>query len=556
MIELTKLIIFISLTTILFWSAGKIIANIFFKDVYTYNFNENQILNIFLGIITVSVISLMINFVIPLEKKINTLIFTLIILYGFFKYIEEFNKKFFLIILPIILISSLLIYKSNNFAPDAALYHLPFIKIINTEKIIFGLSNLHFRFGHISIIQYNSAFLNNFLFFEKGITIMPALISGAFLTFLINKLLNFKTVNFVYLLSFFILVFSITYLDRYSNYGNDAPGFIFGALSIIYYTKYIYEKKQIFLFISSLFIVFSFLIKPFLIILIALPGYIVFIKFVKNKKIDKRFFILPMIIFLWLLKTTINTGCLIYPMKITCFEKLSWADKEKTQFYEIAGEAASKGYMDLIKLKKEKLITMDDFNDSFNWTKIWFQNHFIIIINKISPYLLFLIIYLLVCFNIKDKTRINKLDNKIHFMNFFLAICTLYWFLKFPIYRYGVLFIILTLTISIIIFFNKIILKKKLLNLNRKLIFFLIIILVIINGNRIINNFSNPVWPVVFLKNTESYEEIFKKDMFIYTKSKYSCMYNRNLCSNWEINFKDFIIRNNYKFFIVKKNNP
>ncbi len=552
MIELIKIVIFVFLTTILFWSAGKIITNTFLKDITTVNPNENQIFNIFIGIIFISILSLMINFIYPLEKKINTLIFTIIIFYGFFKYQKEFNKNFFLIILPIILISSLFIYKSNNFMPDAALYHLPFIKIINSEKIIFGLSNLHFRFGHISVIQYSSAFLNNFIFIERGIIIMPALISGTFLTFITYKLLNFKTINFLYLLIFFILAFSVTHLDRYSNYGNDVPGFIFGTLSIIYYTKYIFEKKEIFLFISLLFIVFSFLIKPFLIILVALPGYIIFIKFIKRKKIDKKFFILPIIIFLWLLKTTINTGCLVYPMKITCFDNLSWADKEKTEFYEIAGEAASKGYMDLIKLKKDKEVTMDDFNDNFAWTKIWFENHFFIIINKISPYLLFIIIYLLFCIYIKDKSRVKKLDKKIHSMNFFLVISVLYWFLKFPIYRYGVLFIILTLTISTIIFFSKIITKNKLININKKIIFFLITVLVLINGNRIANSFSNPAWPEVFSKNSGGYKEIFKDDLFVYTKSKYSCMYDRNLCSNWEINFKNFKIQNDYKFFVVK----
>ena len=552
MIELIKIVIFVFLTTMLFWSAGKIITNTFLKDITTVNPNENQVFNIFIGIIFISILSLIINFIYPLEKKINTLIFIIIIFYGFFKYQKEFNKNFFLIILPIILISSLFIYKSNNFMPDAALYHLPFIKIINSEKIIFGLSNLHFRFGHISIIQYSSAFLNNFIFIEKGITIMPALISGTFLTFITYKLFNFKTINFLYLLIFFILAFSVTHLDRYSNYGNDVPGFIFGTLSIIYYTKYIFEKKEIFLFISLLFIVFSFLIKPFLIILVALPGYIIFIKFIKRKKIDKKFFILPIIIFLWLLKTTINTGCLVYPMKITCFDNLSWADKEKTEFYEIAGEAASKGYMDLIKLKKDKEVTMDDFNDNFTWTKIWFKNHFFIIINKISPYLLFIIIYLLFCIYIKDKSRVKKLDKKIHYMNFFLVISVLYWFLKFPIYRYGVLFIILTLTISTIIFFSKIITKNKLININKKIIFFLITVLVLINGNRIANSFSNPAWPEVFLKHSEGYQEIFKKGMFVYTKSRYMCMYNRNLCSHREINFEDLIIHKNYKFFITR----
>ena len=89
MIELAKIIIFIFLTTILFWSAGKIITNILFKDLAIINFKENQIFNIFIGIITISILSLIINFISPLEKKINTLIFMLIICYGFFKYKKD-----------------------------------------------------------------------------------------------------------------------------------------------------------------------------------------------------------------------------------------------------------------------------------------------------------------------------------------------------------------------------------------------------------------------------------------------------------------------------------
>ena len=38
-------------------------------------------------------------------------------------------------------------------------------------------------------------------------------------------------------------------------------------------------------------------------------------------------------------------------MKITCIKNLSWSDVNKTEFYEIAGEAASKGYLDIIKNK-------------------------------------------------------------------------------------------------------------------------------------------------------------------------------------------------------------
>ena len=83
------------------------------------------------------------------------------------------------------------------YRPDAGLYHLPFINILHHEKIVLGLSNLHFRFGHISIIQYFSAISNNILFGLNGIVFAGALISSAiiinFLFILLKKLEKFLT---------------------------------------------------------------------------------------------------------------------------------------------------------------------------------------------------------------------------------------------------------------------------------------------------------------------------------------------------------------------------
>ena len=56
------------------------------------------------------------------------------------------------------------------------MYHLPYTKIINDNKIIFGISNIHFRFGHTSILQYLNAIFNNYIFNSKGIIIPAAII--------------------------------------------------------------------------------------------------------------------------------------------------------------------------------------------------------------------------------------------------------------------------------------------------------------------------------------------------------------------------------------------
>ena len=317
-------------------------THILYKNTVKNYLYSNIYVQIFIGIIFVSIFSVIINFIYPLDRKINSIIFIVILIIGFYFFSSELKKNNFLKFGLIAFISTILLYKSKLFLPDAGLYHLPFIKIINSEKIIFGLSNLHFRFGHISIIQYSSGFLNNFIFLDNGITILPAILAGTFLIFLMNKIFFSKNIDINYLFIFFSFVFSIDYLDRYSNYGNDAPAFIFGILSIIFLIEYINSKKKESLFICSLLITFSFLIKLFFIILAVLPGYYFLINIFNRRVFEKKFLIIPVLIFLWTLKTLINSGCLIYPMKITCIKNLSWSDVNKTEFYEIAGEAAQR----------------------------------------------------------------------------------------------------------------------------------------------------------------------------------------------------------------------
>ena len=75
------------------------------------------------------------------------------------------------------------------------LYHLPYINILNESNLIIGLSNLHFRYGHISIIQYISAIYNNSIFTDNGI-LVPTAIYLALLGYLIKEIFTKKDINF------------------------------------------------------------------------------------------------------------------------------------------------------------------------------------------------------------------------------------------------------------------------------------------------------------------------------------------------------------------------
>ena len=125
--------------------------------------------------------------------------------------------------------------------PDAMMYHLPFSKILNEEKIILGLSNLHFRFSHTSILQYSSSINNNFLIGNNGIIIPLASIYIFLILYIFNELIiSLKEKNFS-LSKFFLftIIILITYkINRYSKIGNDDIGHLVGFLIIYKFFDY------------------------------------------------------------------------------------------------------------------------------------------------------------------------------------------------------------------------------------------------------------------------------------------------------------------------------
>ena len=136
-------------------------------------------LQLIFAIIILTFFALLINFFNPISELVSSFF----ILLGIFIIIRNRNvflkKKYIIFCFLSSIIIFLLITSSNVYRPDAGLYHLPFISILNNEKIIFGLSNLHFRYGHTSILQYTSAIFNNLIFTEKGISFPSSLIAAS-----------------------------------------------------------------------------------------------------------------------------------------------------------------------------------------------------------------------------------------------------------------------------------------------------------------------------------------------------------------------------------------
>ena len=81
------------------------------------------------------------------------------------------------------------------------------------------------------------------------------------------------------------------------------------------------------------------------------------------------------------------------------------------------------------------------------------QNHFKIIIEKISPILIILFLILIIKFKLREKINkeIIKMNNRFLIIFLFSFIFVLIWFLKFPLYRFGQSFLIIFFTSLILI---------------------------------------------------------------------------------------------------------
>lgn len=493
------------------------------------------------GIIFISFIALLLNFFFPLDQLINSLLIVLsayIIIKNRNVYLTK-NYFFYSIISAFIIF--LLIKESNVYRPDAGLYHLPFINILHHEKIVLGLSNLHFRFGHISIIQYFSAISNNILFGLNGIVFAGALISSAIIiNFLFILLKKIKKNNFdlEFYFIFAIFIFIFYKLNRYSNYGNDAPAhmlYYFLVSQLLIISRNFDLNRYANTFILSTFI---FMNKITLSIACLIPLIFIqkknFLKIIQLKKIYFVTFFLS----LWLIKNILISGCAIYPILNTCFDKLNWTDKFTAKYISTENEAWAKNWPDSkLNYDHKKYIK------NFNWFNDWKKNYFPKLFKILFPYILFLILIYFYLYLFKKKQNIKN-SSKIYFIFIPLVISLIFWFLKFPILRYGQAFIITFFALIFAIYCSKYPVIKGRIN-----IFFLIIILgslVFISKNMLrtyktSNDYYNYPWPKFYSIDENNLPidqiEIVINNKKFYKASKGICMYSVPMCSGFERKF-------------------
>ena len=526
---------------------------------------SNTCLVILIGAILLSVFALCFHFIAKLSIFNNSLIFLIILVFYLYKNTLSsiFDKQLFLNLLIISLLSTILIYLADSNRPDAGLYHYPFVKLLNDDKIIFGITNINSRFGTISIIQYLQAITNNYVVDTNGmllpLSILPMTIYLYFLNEIRLIIKNSYKNKFYLFYIFFCLIFISFKMNRYGEYGNDYIPHFFLFFLVSLFFKFRNKLKFSNIYFFSFFI---FLNKIIFLPVLLLP----FFNFKIYKKFEKIFtpknFLISSFILIWILKNVINSGCLFWPIEQTCIKNLSWYNNDKTSVQHVSvlskvNQAWAKAWPDQ-KIKKN---TMVEYISGYDWVSTWKSKHGKKILNIISIYSIFILLIILVLkYSSKKfpKDKIRQKDKmKIYVFLLFFILCVALWFIKFPVFRFGVSYLLNILIFLCILFSSNI----KLNDNNIKIIKYVTIVcLIVFTGKNLIKiknhqiKYVNYPWPRYYGFNeenkTNTITSVKIENQTSHYKAEGLCMYSKSPCTNENIS-KHLLMKKkfNYKIY-------
>jgi len=399
---------------------------------------------------------------------------------GFFFLILFFakDKKFFLpnfikvLALTILFLLALFIAKNHE---DFPYYHLPYTMQIVENKIQFGIGFFNIAYRTPSSLFYlQSTFflphINIYLFHSSGLIIL--IFANLFL--LDNFFFSSKKEksNFIKILSCLCFVFINIAFARLGAYGTDRGGQIIAFVIFIVAFNYLNLKNINKLNdLKILFILITYIIsfKSYFIVYLLIP-LLFFFEEKNTKQIFKDLKIiitLSFFVVLFLFINFSNSGCLLYPLKYSCFDNFSWSVTQKiaehfSSWYELWSKAgATPDY---------RVQNPAEYVKNFNWVSNWVKNYFMGKGLQANSIILAIVIYFLIFLRSKN---IVKKNYKFYSLYSLLILFFLIWFNKHPDLRYGG-FVLYTLIffIPISIYLSRFVINKN--NLNK---FFLLTVI-------------------------------------------------------------------------------
>ncbi len=413
------------------------------KVLLSKSFFETKI-NIFypiFGIFFLGNVLNIINFFLPLKSNLSFFVIVLVLFTNLFKR-EKINFSishlFLYLLVPFILIFS---FFDINFHYDAGYYHLGHQIWLRESNIIFGFVNIFWPYGISSIYEYVGSFLLLDSSFESLHSLNLIFISTLY--YFMGEELFLKKQSVYFYPSLYIIIFAL--LDNF-GFSGGRNGFLYieGITAFDTPVSVLFLFFCMFMFVrlrDKKFVVFELITATSLIIflvqmklssVIAAFLYLTYLfLFLKNSNISFKkvlVYLIPNIIiyFFWLAKNIITTGCLIFPLSISCFSNFSWYVPGSTSKYE-------------------NITT--EFSGSYNLSEnifVWGEEFYSIEINRVVM-LNFLTSFFIVF--VISKLFFTSKKSKLKVINIFIVLNIIYLIFFGPIPRYAIGFLMFCISL-------------------------------------------------------------------------------------------------------------
>lgn len=410
---------------------------------------------------------------IPHTYNFNLILMSLGLIF-FVKFLKKYfflNKYnfFYLLIISIIFILFIIGAKNHD---DFPYYHFPYIHWLTKENVLTGIG--HFNHGfrtHSSIFflssLFNLPFTNYFLVHLSPVFFM--IFCNLILLNKIQKLLFESSKKKILIFSLFTFAFINIFFYRMGEHGVDRTAqILILIIFLIIFENFLFKFKKINnLDIANFFIIISITITlKTIYVLYVILSLIIFFNCLEKKKLirhiltQKYFYFCTILVLFYFLVNFLNSGCVIYPLSITCFDNLSWTiplqevDMMNLWYEQWAKAGANPNF---------RVENPEIYVSKLNWLSNWLDMYFF---NKVSDFILGLTLLLLFFYYIfKGKKITNPRESRknIYILIFFVFLFLIEWFLKHPALRYGGyhLFALIFILYFIIFFENHFKFNKK-----------------------------------------------------------------------------------------------
>lgn len=479
----------------------------------------------FLGLLGIT-FSITISYLTSVFLTHNYIFNSIYLLFGFVSFLFFYKKKFnykknIFLTFVIFLILLIFIFVAKNH-DDFGYYHFPYSYLLTQMQhpVGMGLLNNGFR-NHSSIF-----FLGSLFYLPKVSFYLLHLVPVYFLGFsnlilfeFIRNKKVFKSLKLINFYSLLVITFINIFFYRLAEHGTDRSGmiliFLLSLIALLILNSKDKSQNKNFFYFISIISVLIFSLKPFYIIYLPLVLIVLFSCFNQNLfkiLISRSIFFCLLLFFLVIFYNVINSGCLIFPLTISCFDGFSWSlSTEKIKGVNIWYELWSKAGATPNYVVENQI----EYLQGLNWLPNWIENYFF---NKVSDFLISLSVVVLIFwvtfFLKKNKKRNQKISYKIIYLYFIF--CLIEWFLKHPTLRYGGYHLIPILSFILLsISFNNLDIKFS--EFSKKSIIILLITIFVFlgrNTNRLIKEYKlynyNPIKNYRYIYDEKFYNRYFE----------------------------------------------